>query len=280
MSPPKKIYAVIGDPVSHSLSPRMHKAAFQAAGLDAEYIAVHVKSDELKSFMERARKELSGFNITVPHKAAIIPYLDDISEQSKLSRSVNTVSIKDGRFYGDSTDGYGLETALKEDFGLELDKISVLFVGTGAAARAVSFYFLSKNAKGLFFANRTLSNAKPLVNELKRSYPASNLDCCSLDDSGRLDSFLNKVEVVIQSSSLGLKSDDPSPIPRECFRSGICYYDTIYKNTNFLQYAKFAGCRCADGLSMLLHQGAKSFEIWTGIPAPVEAMRKVLKSKR
>ena len=108
----RKIYAVIGDPIAHSLSPVMHNAAFRALGLDAEYISVHVKAEDLEAFAADARKNLAGFNITVPHKKGIIPFLDEVAHPAQIAGSVNTVLNRDGRLVGCSTDGYGLETAM------------------------------------------------------------------------------------------------------------------------------------------------------------------------
>ncbi len=269
-------YAVIGDPVSHSLSPRMHNAAFRALGMDAEYSAVRVRPEELAAFAERARAELSGFNITVPHKAAIIRHLDAVSASSKLCGSVNTVRNVGGELHGDSTDGYGIEHALKEDFGVSPEGGIFTFIGCGGAARAVSFHLLERGASGLYFANRTVGNAERLVSDLRDAHPGARLSCCALDDLGRLSEFVAESSVVVQTSSVGLNDGDPSPIPEELFLRNACFYDTIYRRTRFLDMAAAKGCRCAGGLSMLLHQGVKSFVIWTGIFPPVEDMRRAI----
>jgi shikimate dehydrogenase len=276
MAEEKLKYAVIGDPIVHSLSPQMHNAAFKALGINAEYLAVHVREQELPLFADRARKEFAGFNITVPHKNAIIPFLDSISDECSLAGSVNTVTNRDGRLHGESTDGYGLETAIKEEFGIPLEGGSFLFLGTGGTVKAVSFHFAGKKAKALFFANRTVSKSHSLIEELDNEYPETKYDCCSLEDELLMDEFISSSAAVIQCTSLGLNPEDPSPLDDRFFIHGKCYYDTIYKNTAFLKIAVGKGCRAAGGLSMLLHQGAKSFSIWTGKPAPVEVMKEVL----
>jgi shikimate dehydrogenase len=254
----------------------MHNAAFKALGIDAEYLAVHVKEHELSHFADRAKKEFAGFNITVPHKNAIIPFLDSISDECKFTGSVNTVINRNGSLHGESTDGYGLETAIREEFGIALEGNSFLFLGTGGTVKAVSFHFAGKGAKKLLFVNRTVSKSEDLIEELEDEYPKTEYDCCGPEDEKLMDEFVSCSAAVIQCTSLGLKPEDKSPLDEKFFRSGICYYDTIYKNTAFLRLAIEKGCRSAGGLSMLLHQGAKSFSIWTGQPAPVEVMREVL----
>ncbi len=269
-------YAVIGDPVAHSLSPQLHNPAFKALGIDAEYMTVHVKERDLSAFTEKARREFAGFNITVPHKNAIIPFLDSISDECRLTGSVNTVKNVNGHLHGESTDGYGLETAILEEFGIPVKGNRFLFVGTGGTVKAVSFHFAAKGSVALFFSNRTVSKSEELAGELAKSFPSVKCSCCSQEDMKSLGDFVEASAVVVQCTSLGLKDGDPNPLPTVFFIPGKCYYDTIYRETAFIQAAKRKGCRTAGGLSMLLHQGARSFTIWTGRDAPVEIMRKSL----
>lgn len=276
MTGKKYKFAVIGDPISHSFSPQMHNAAFKALGINAEYVAVHVKEQELPAFVETARKEFSGFNITVPHKNAIIPFLDTISKECSLTGSVNTVLNHDGRLHGESTDGYGLESAIREEFNIGLGDNQFLFLGTGGTVKAVSFHFSGRGVSALYFANRTVSKSRALIDELGKTYTETGYFCCCPEDEKLMDDFVSRSSVIIQCTSLGLKLEDPSPLADRYFRRGKYYYDTIYKNTAFLRNAGEKGCKFAGGLSMLLHQGARSFSIWTGKPAPVEVMRKAL----
>ena len=189
---------------------------------------------------------------------------------------MNTVINRSGRLHGESTDGYGLESAIKEEFGISLEGNRFLFLGTGGTVKAVSFHFAAKGARTLYFANRTVSKSQILIEELDNEYPETGYFCCSPENDGLMDDFVSRSSVVIQCTSLGLKTEDPSPLDDKFFRQGKCYYDNIYKNTAFLKIAAEKGCKSAGGLSMLLHQGAKSFSIWTGKPAPVEVMREAL----
>jgi shikimate dehydrogenase len=273
----KQKYAVIGDPIKHSLSPGMHNAAFNALGINAEYSAIHVKKDELAKFADSARKELSGFNVTVPHKNAIIPYLDEISDLCKVTGSVNTVTVRDGKLIGDSTDGYGMEMAIKEAFNIDLEGNSFLFLGCGGTVQAVSYHFIKQGAKELFIANRTTSKAEKLANYLIECTGA-NVQFASIDNREELNNFMNSASVVIQATSLGLNSTDPSPLPEELVRSKTYMFDTIYKNTAFIQSAERNGVPHAGGNLMLVHQGAKAFSIWTGKNAPIEVMKKAVQN--
>ncbi|MCK5845646.1 MAG: shikimate dehydrogenase [Victivallales bacterium] len=272
-------YAVIGDPITHSLSPKMHNAAFAELRMNSEYFAVRVRKEELAQFADFARRELSGFNVTVPHKNNIIEFLDDISEECRATGSVNTVSVVGGRLVGASTDGYGLEMALKEAFGLELSGNSFLFIGCGGTVQAVAYHFLAKGAERLFIANRTLKKAEKLARHFTSALSGSVIECAALDDTARIAKFTDAAALVIQATSIGLAPDDPSPFPVELMRSDTPMFDTIYKHTRFLAAAAAAGAPNSGGAGMLLHQGARSFEIWTGRPAPLATMKKTLKFK-
>ncbi len=253
----------------------MQNAAFAASGLGNPYQKIAVSLEELPLFVEEARCKLKGFNITVPHKNNIIPFLDEIDHEAAEAGSVNTVVITGGRMKGYSTDGYGLATSLKEAFGLAVPNSSILFLGCGGAIQAVSFYFALQGAKALYFANRSLDKAEELIVRLKAASPATQYACCTLDDHDSVARFARDSQVVIQGTSLGLKPDDPMPVAPELIQ-GKPYYDTIYKPTPLLQAVRRTGAPAADGRTMLLHQGARSFEIWTGLKAPVETMRQAL----
>ena len=272
----KKISAVIGCPVSHSLSPVMHNAALKALGLDAEYIAVLVPKEELEAFTLDARKNLAGFNITVPHKNAVIPFLDEISRDAKLSGSVNTVTVSDGKLSGTSTDGYGLEAALAESFRYVIRDNSVTFIGCGGVVKALTFHFALHGIRKIHLLNRTLETAEKLAATLKEEFPLLSVATASISDDEKVGTFLNDSRLAVQCTSLGLKPEDPSPIRPELLPRDIFFYDTIYKRTKLYAYAEEHGIPAASGLSMLLHQGAKSLSIWTGLEAPVEVMRKAL----
>lgn len=272
----KKYYAVIGFPVGHSLSPAMQNAAFAELDLAGEYCAIEVAPENIGAFAAKARKNLAGFNITVPHKGNIIPFLDEVEPLAALQGSVNTVINKDGRLYGTSTDGYGLEAALMESFSWDIRNNSITFIGCGGVVKALAFHFASKGIKRIFLLNRTLRTAEILCDALRRNYP--DLECvyAPLSDEGAVAESFRSSTLAVQCTSLGLKKEDPAPVRPELLPQNIFFFDTIYKKTPLLLYAEKNNIKCANGLGMLLHQGARSFSLWTQKEAPVEVMRKAL----
>lgn len=271
-------YAVIGDPIGHSLSPKMHNAAFKALSIDAEYSAIHVTASQLPEFIRTAKQELAGFNVTVPHKNAVIEYMDEVSEECRITGSVNTVVNSNGTLKGYSTDGYGLRTAIESAFSLDIRSSSVLFLGCGGTVKAVSYYLLRHTVNRLFIANRTLSTAQELVNYLQKLFPETEIGCISINDLRGMEKLIGTVDVLIQATSLGLKDNDPSPIPAELLHKNLCVFDTIYRQTHLIREAEKRGITHADGTLMLLHQGAKAFSLWTGLTPPVEIMHQALQS--
>ena len=266
-------FAVIGDPIGHSRSPLMHNAAFHALGIDADYTAVHVTREGLPEFLENARKTFAGFNITVPHKHAVIPFLDGITPRAALAGSVNTVSVRDGRLYGDTTDGTGLERAVQEVFGLPLKGANVCILGCGGVVRALVFHLADAGCARIRILNRTVEKAAQLTDELRAHAPALDCGFAALDDLPSVKSVFDGLDLVIQCTSLGLKDGDGSPVDPGLIPASACMFDTIYRETEILVRCRERGLRVSGGLPMLVHQGAESFRIWTGREAPVEVMR-------
>lgn len=271
-------FCVIGNPIAHSLSPLMHNAAFKSYNLDYDYERILLPSeDELSSFIKNSTRDYLGFNVTLPYKSAVIRYLDFVAPEALLAGSVNTIVVEEsGKLNGYSTDGYGLEMALKANFNSEPFNTKYLFLGCGGAANSCIVHLLSCGAKNIVIANRTQSKADELVSKLKKLYSSSEISSCSLRDSDRLKRLINDDYLIIQSTSLGLKESDELPLDVGLLTNGARVFDMIYKETKFQKMAKEKGCKCVKGLDMLLYQGAKSFEIWTGLQAPVEIMHKSL----
>jgi shikimate dehydrogenase len=275
----RKKLAVIGNPVNHSLSPQMHNAALKYLDLDLRYSPVSVKKEELKLFVENAKEKYLGFNITVPHKNDIIQYLDEISVGAQLGNSVNTVKIDgNGKTFGYSTDGYGLEMALYELFWVKPKNEHFLFIGCGGAAQATSAHLLERGANSVSFINRNLQKAQRFADKLKKYFNDVDLKVFSFEDEEGIELLLAKKPIVIQSTSIGLKEGDPLILAETYFKKDLCYYDMIYKETPFLRCAKEKGCKTGNGKLMLLYQGAKSFSIWTGQDAPVKIMKNALET--
>jgi shikimate dehydrogenase len=270
----KAKFAIIGDPVAHSLSPHMHNAAFAELGINAEYESIRVTPDKLDEFMASASSEYAGFNVTIPHKTAVIEHLDWVEDEAAMAKSVNTVVNKNGALIGFSTDGFGLEKALEEAFALTPKGKRFLIVGAGGAARAAAFHLISIGAKALAVANRTFNKAQKLTEDLEKKFPGVEAIPIPSAETAALAEAAEKADILVQSTSLGLKNDDPSPVPENILRENLPVFDMIYKKTRILMDAERVGAPNANGAGMLLHQAAKAFSIWTGRDAPLAIMRK------
>ena len=267
-------YLVIGDPVSHSRSPGLQNAAFEAAGLGRPYARMQVDAKDMAEFVDFARKHLLGVNLTVPHKNIIVPFCDTISPEAQICGSVNTLKIEDGRIHGHSTDGVGLEYALSQEFGFTAANKRILFLGAGGACRATAFHFASKGAEKISIANRTLEKASELADEIT-SRTGTPACAYSINDDDSLRKLFLEADMVIQATSCGLKESDPSPVDPELITKDCHFdcFDTIYKETALLKAVKELGLRGAGGRQMLIGQGAASFRIWTGIEPDIKKMQ-------
>lgn len=267
--------AVIGSPVSHSLSPVMYNAAFKYLGIKYDYASIELAPHQLKAFTDQARNEYIGFNVTVPYKTEIIRYLDTVSSEAEFAESVNTVLVKNKRLHGYSTDGDGFACAIVESFNANVKNEKFFFIGCGGAAKAVMARLLLLGAKSIIITNRTELKAEEFAVKLRKEYPESEILSCGLNSEKIMD-YLKGFPIIVQSTSLGLEIDDALPFNPEFLKSGMCVFDMIYRDTAFLVEAKKRGCMTANGLLMLVYQGVKSFEIWTGNRAPAEVMKKTV----
>lgn len=269
-----RIAAVIGDPIGHSLSPAMHNAAFAALGIDAAYVAFHVRPSELQAAVRGLRAlGVVGFNVTVPHKEKIVRLLDAVGGAARRTGAVNTVIPCDGGLRGENTDVVGFERALDEA-GVPLAGARVVLIGAGGAARAALEAFTRGGVARVTIVNRTLARAR----RLRRDFPAAATTVevaglAALED----EALLADASLVVNSSSLGLGGEPFAPVAFAATGRGCAFFDMIPKReTPFLAGARRARRRATDGSGMLLHQGAAAFELWTGQPAPVAVMRKAL----
>ncbi|MBM4255174.1 MAG: shikimate dehydrogenase [Deltaproteobacteria bacterium] len=271
-----RIVGIFGDPISHTRSPAMQNAAFQACKLPYVYVPLLVHPSDLARAVHSIRAlNLAGVNVTVPHKEQIVRYLDSLSEEAKLCGAVNTVVNRDGHLFGDNTDGRGFLQSLKE-YGLSPKQGEVILIGAGGSARAVLVSLLRAGYGPITIVNRTLANARALV----RSYRhVSQTEVTALPLAALQNSqLLERASLIINSTSVGLHDEDFFPLayaetPRMCL-----FYDLLYrpKPTSFLQPARRGRRPTLDGRTMLLHQGALAFALWTGVPAPLQIMKRAL----
>jgi shikimate dehydrogenase len=267
-----RVCAIIGDPVEHSLSPVMHNAAFKELGLNLVYVAFTVTSTELKTAVLGAKSlGLRGLNVTMPHKNAIIHYLDEVDSTAKSIGAVNTVLNNQGKLIGYNTDGSGAMIALQEN-GVYPEEKKLVLLGAGGAAKAIA-YQAAQDVEELVILNRTAEKAKKLAEALK-SFDAK-VKAGTLS-SEVLKQELPTTDILVNATSAGMHPDvDISPVPSDLLHSDLSVMDIIYNplETKLLKDAKSAGAKVVSGIEMLLYQGAVAFEIWTNCPAPVEVMR-------
>ena len=269
-------YLVIGDPVAHSRSPQMQNAAFEALGLGRPYGKLRVDPAKIGEFARFARANLKGVNLTVPHKQVIIPFVDELSPQAAACQSVNTLKIVNGRLYGFSTDGAGIAGAVRENFRISLKDLRVVMLGAGGAATAIAFELGWQKSASVVIANRSADKAEALAEKVRHYCHDTHFSAIPLADESKLAAAIEKADLLLQVTSLGLHDDDPAPMDLELLKSNpsLRVFDAIYRPTPLLKKAKELGLPAADGKEMLIFQGAASFEIWTNQKAPIEAMRK------
>lgn len=270
-----KTYCIIGDPIEHSLSPAMHNAAFRMLNLDCVYIAMRVRKDELEGSIRSLRSgNVSGFNVTIPHKVTIIEYIDELDDTSKKVNAVNTVLVKDDKMIGYNTDLYGFIKPIK-DRSITLKDKDILLFGAGGASRAVIVSLSDEGIGNLVLANRSIENAKRLIEILKSNIKIEfDTRFISLEDAKR---YSRGCYMIINSTPLGMRNER-LPISSEDIDNGSVVYDLVYRpmNTPLLEDAMDAGAEVIYGYEMLLEQGAKAFEIWLNIEAPRDIMKMAL----
>jgi shikimate dehydrogenase len=269
-----KVCAVIGDPVDHSLSPLIQNSAFNELGLDFVYLAFTITEKELGTAISGVRTmRFKGLNVTMPHKTAVIKYLDQMDATAKDIGAVNTILCNKGRLIGYNTDGKGLIFALKENDIFPENKKLVL-LGAGGAGKAIA-YQLAQDAGELVILNRTPKKAEKLAELLSKKFN-KKVKGQALSSS-ILKKELELADVLINSTSVGMRPNvELSPVPSDLLRSDLFVMDIIYNplKTKLLKDANSIGAKVISGLEMLIHQGAIAFEIWTNCIAPVEIMRK------
>jgi len=265
-----KVFAVIGDPVEHSLSPAMHNAAFSHLGINAIYVALHVTPANLTAAIAGFKASgIAGLNVTIPHKAAVISLVDELDGSAKSVGAVNTIINRDGLLIGYNTDVYGFAHALTRLVG-NTKGMKVVILGAGGGSRAVVQAFDGSNE--IVILNRSVANAQKIVDIAK----AGKASAAELNENNILQA-LKDADLVVNTTPLGLHGENP--VPQEAFRPGLMVFDLTYQQkgpTPMVEEARKAGAKAADGKELLLYQGVKAFELFTGKPAPIEMMRRAI----
>ncbi len=271
--------AVLGYPVAHSASPELHQPALDAFGLDCEYIRLEVEPGHLRRAFDKM-KELGfiGCNVTVPHKFEAMENCDEVSEEARVLGAVNTVVFGETGSRGYNTDAPGITEAIRGEFGMDLGKTHTLILGAGGGAgQAIATQCALAKPGQLTLVNRSLDKIVALARRLERISPETDIFTLDFADPGFVEAC-HDADLLIQTTSLGLKPTDPPVIPDACFLARHRAYDTIYQppETPFLASARKAGCRTGNGLSLLIHQGAIAFEHWFPGTDPLPHMRKAM----
>lgn len=269
------ICGLIGDPVGHSVSPAMHNAAFSSMGLDYIYLPFRVKKDNLAAAIDGLRAlNMRGLNVTIPHKVAIIPLLDELEPLAHKIGAVNTIVNENNHLKGYNTDAGGFLKALLER-GVEPDDKKVVILGAGGASRAISFSLADRGAE-LVILNRQLEMdwAIELAGSVSR-FSAKAVKALELNEKN-LSSVLESTDILVNATSVGMSPNTShSPVPARLLRPGLVVFDVVYNpiKTRLLAEAVAAGAETINGIDMLVWQGALAFELWTGATAPIEIMK-------
>jgi shikimate dehydrogenase len=282
IDPPVRL-GIFGDPVEHSLSPQMQNAALKHCRLGMQYGRFHILPDELPQALNLIRGlDFVGVNLTVPHKIRALSLIDAIDPDAGRTGAVNTVSIDHGTLRGFNTDGRGFSRAIRKEFSVDLRDLRVLVLGAGGAARAIAMQCAKENCERLVIAHRSLEKATRLAHELRDFFvgpkvfgPVPRLQAVVWEEAA-IRFQIAHIDLVVNATPLGLNRSDPSPVPARLLAPHSMVYDTLYSTdrTSLVAAAIEAGARGANGLSMLLYQGALAFEIWFRREAPLEVMSK------
>ena len=273
------IYGIFGHPVKHSLSPDMHNSAFNALGLNSVYVAFDIDPEDIEEATRAIRvMGIKGINITIPHKQTIIPFLDEVSPDAQLTGAVNTVKNENGKLSGYNTDVGGFLRAVREDLDFNPEGNTLFLVGAGGAARAVLSAFCMNGGKVVYIADIIQDKSIELATQFKANFQNITIETVELDNQNLIEQKFDEADLLVNASPAGMDGVGSLDIPITSLNKNAVVYDLVYKppDTNLLKQARELGHKASGGLTMLLYQGAESFEIWTGESAPVEIMKKAL----
>ena len=266
---------IFGYPIGHSISPAMHNAAFESAGIDALYEAWETAPEDLGDGVAALRSRgYLGANVTVPHKQSVMEHLDEVDELAARIGAVNTIVNQSGRLIGSNTDALGFINSLENEAGVNVSGLKIVLIGAGGAARAAAYALADAQAGKLTIGNRTVERAESLAKELREA----GAETASFDISEPdFLSACNLADLIVNSTSVGMlhgPAEGKSPIPASAIRSGCVVYDMVYNPTGtpLLTDAEKVGAQVVGGLPMLVYQGAAAWTRWTGREAPVEVM--------
>ena len=285
VDPPVRL-GLFGDPVAHSLSPQMQNAALKHCKIDVQYAHFHIRVNELRSALRFLRElDFIGINLTVPHKIAAFAQIDEAEESATCAGAVNTIRLREKKLIGSNTDGQGFLRAIRSEFSVDVRDLRVMVIGAGGGTgHAIAWQCALENCERLVLVNRTLEKAMALADRLRPFFagprvlgPVARLEAVPWEEPA-LRAQLQDVDLIVNATPLGMNPSDAIPIPTRLLAPHHMVFDAVYgpSKTSLLRAADEAGARGANGLSMLLHQGALSFSIWFDREAPIDVMRAAL----
>jgi shikimate dehydrogenase len=285
IDPPIRL-GVFGDPVAHSLSPQMQNAALRAFEINMQYARFHIRANELRSALQFIRElDFVGINLTVPHKIAGLTQIDVADEWASRCGAVNTIRLHEDKLIGSNTDAEGFSRAVRSEFSIDLRDLRVMILGAGGGTgHAIAWQCALENCERLVMVNRTPAKTGALVNRLRPFFaeprvlgPVARLEAVRWDETA-VRAQLADIDLIVNATPLGMNPNDAVPIPARLLAPHHIVFDCVYhpSKTALLRAADEAGARGANGLSMLLNQGALSFSIWFNREAPIEAMRSAI----
>jgi len=273
-----RIFAVFGHPVAHTLSPPMHNSALRALGMNARYVAFDVAPEALPGVLPALpAMGFGGINLTVPLKEVAFRSLARLDPSARCVGSVNTLQFSPEGLVGHSTDGYGFLRARAEAFGGDVRGAAVFVLGAGGAGRALALVLAGEDAGRIVLADLDRARAERVCAEARER--GARTEFAVADTPAAQRAAARDADLVVNATTVGMRPDDPSPLPPEAFRPGQQAFDLVYQHaeTAFLRAARAGGARAVNGLDMLLYQGVRSFAIWTGVEPPADVMRAVLR---
>lgn len=273
--PQPLIFGVLGYPAKHSLSPKMHNAAFKALKINARYRIFEIEPAKLRDFFAALnRRNIAGLNITIPYKQTVIPYIKRTTPEARMIGAVNTIKVSQNKLLGFNTDGEGFLQHLKADLHFDPAGKNIAVLGAGGASRAVCVYLCKRLPKRIAIYNRDRSKTINLMHILNMNGVCTDLIAANSIPDLRIE----EADLLINTTSVGMKESDQSLVDARYLRPGLLVYDLVYtrKATRLMDDAMKKGCRVSNGLGMLLYQGMLSFKIWTGRTAPKKVMEKAL----
>jgi shikimate dehydrogenase len=285
VKPPIRL-GVFGDPVAHALSPQIQNAALRACEINMQYARFHIRPNELRSALAFVRElDFVGINFTVPHKIAGLAQIDVADESASCCGAANTVRLHNKKFIGSNTDAEGFSRAIRSEFSIDLRDLRVMILGAGGGTgHPIAWQCALENCERLVLVNRTPEKTAAIVDRLRPVFaaprvlgPVARLEAVPWDETA-VRAQLADIDLIVNATPLGMNPSDPAPIPARLLAPHHIVFDCVYgsSKTALLRAADEAGARGANGLSMLLYQGALSFSIWFNREAPIDAMRTAL----